>query len=1120
MLPVLNLRASLVYGLICSLLVTGLITFTTRQSHASHNPLPSSLSGAFNEPAEETTPQARTVDEATRSQVSEAFSKLPLSFEENRGQVDKEVKYLARGSGYTLFLTPTEAVLALSRSDGKKATTNADARRPHVPARHHRVRTGVVRMKLGGANRAPAITGESKMGVRTNYFKGNDPEKWQTDVARYERVRYEQVYPGIDMIYHGEQQQLEYDFEVAPGADPRQIALEYRGVKRVKIERRTGDLVLETTGGEVRQHKPVAYQEEGGERHEVASRYVMQGKRKVGIEVGEYDRTKRLVIDPVLSYSTYLGGSGLDIGYGIAVDASGYVYVTGYTESADFPMKNQYQIFHDDADAFVTKLNPNLSGAASLLYSTHLGGSSGSVTSGQDIAVDASGHAYVTGYTYSPDFPTLHQYQTYQGGTDVFVTELDTNASGAASLLYSTYLGGTRDSSVDSGNGIAVGASGYVYVTGVTDFDSRNFPTLNPYQAQQRGTDAFVAKLDTKASGAASLLYSTFLGGSLEDVGTDIAVDASGNAYVTGYTSSTNFPTLHRYHAYQGGAYDAFVTKLNPSLSGAASLLYSTFLGGDSEDVGNGIAVDASSNAYVTGSTFSSDFPTKNEYQVYPYRLSAFVTKLNTSASGAASLLYSTYLASTNEGGLEEGRSIAVDSSGIAYVAGRTESAGFPTLHQYQTYQGYTDLFVAKLDTNASGIDALLYGTYLGGNNTDEVYDIAIDSAGNAYVTGYTYSPNFPMFHQYQGRQDANNPDAFVTKLRNIYLISGHVTSDGTTGIGGVAISISGSQSATTVTDSDGHYSIALGVGGDYTLTPSKGSLNFSPSAQSFTNLLANQTNINFTTRPVNISGKVTVGTATGAGLAGVTITLTGGEGFDQRTVTTASDGTYSFSDVPVPRNYRITPSKTNYAFNLSQGFLSNVTTGQTNKNFIATLKTYTISGVVKHGSTRLAGVTVKLTSPTPAGFTARTATTNSAGAYSFTGVPAGRSYTVTPTKIGYQFTPTNKLLPNLSANQTTVNFLVKVYSISGKASRSGSTAGIGTVTMTLTSPTPAGFSAHTAQTNATGVYTFTNLPAGRNYTIKPTKTGYTFSPATRSLTNLSNNILAGASTNFTGTGP
>jgi hypothetical protein len=887
----LNRRTALACVSICFLFVTGLILLTTRQSQASNNSAQRSSTPTVNK----TGPPDKTIDKATRGRVSEAFGKLPLSFEENRGQVNDEVKYISRGAGYTLFLTPTEAVLALRQSDSRKMTNDAVARRPRVPAQPRPARESVLRMKLRGANPAPAVKGEDEMGVKTNYFIGNEPEKWQTNVARYERVRYEQVYPGIDMIYYGEQQQLEYDFEVAPGADARRIALEFTGVRRLKIERRTGDLVLKTAGGEVRQQRPVAYQEVGGERREVACRYVMQGTRKVGIEVSGYDRTKRLVIDPVLSYSTYLGGNGEDYGFGIAVDSSG--------------------------------------------------------------------HAYVTGWTSSTDFPTLNEYQTWRSNFDAFVTKLDTNASGAASLLYSTYLGGNGG---DYGDGIAVDASGIAYVTGSA---GPNFPTLNPYQTNYRSYgDVFVTKLDTNASGAASLLYSTYLGGSEFEESGNLALDSSGKVYVTGYTQSTDFPTLNEYQTAQVGS-DVYVTKLDTNISGAASLLYSTYLGGNGGDYGYGITVDA---------------------------------------------------------------------SGIAYVTGETDSSDFPTLNEYQTYQVGRDAFVTKLDTNASGVASLLYSTYLGGSSHDIGFGIAVDASGNAYVIGYTQSTDFPTLNEYQTAYQNGLIDTFVTKLINSH---------------------------------------------------------------------------------INISGRVTMNTATGAGVAGVTVTLKDGAGSPPRTATTASDGTYSFAGVSVLGNYTLTPSKTGLTFNPTQIVLNNVTANQLNKNFVAK-KAYAIVGVVRLGPARLSGVTVKLTSPSPAGFAPRTATTNSSGVYSFPNLPPGRNYIVTPTKPGYQLTPTSKAINNLSANQTAVDFAVKVNSITGRITRTNTTTGISAVTMTLTSPAPANFPARTLRTDSTGTYTFTNLPAGRNYTIKPVRNGFTFTPQTRSITNLSNNIPAGASTNFTGAGP
>jgi hypothetical protein len=931
MSSLMHLRRSLVLTLICSLVLSGLFNITTRRSHASNNSLPHSSTPPIDESSEKTAPQAETVDEVTRSRVSEAFGKLPLSFEENRGQVDNVVKYFSRGQGYTLFLTPTEAVLSLSSSDGKKATPNVDARSARMAGQPRRTRTSVVRMKLRGASHAPAITGKSEMRVRTNYFKGNDPAKWQTDVARYERVRYQQVYPGIDMIYYGQQQQLEYDFEVAAGADARQIALEFRGVKRVTVERESGELVLETGSGEVRQRKPITYQEVEGQRRNVASRYVMQGKRQVGIEVGEYDRTKRLVIDPVLSYSTFLGGRSVYGGNGIAVDSSGNAYVTGYAYSAAFPTLNQYQTWQGYNDAIVTKLDTNASGAASLLYSTCLGGSS-SHDYGTDIAVDSSGHAYVTGLTYSSDFPTLNHVQAFQGAVDAFVAKLDTNASGAASLLYSTYLGG---SSNDYGSGIAIDSSGNAYVTGSTR--SRDFPTSwRPLQSDY--FDAFVAKFSTEESGQAHLTYSTCLGGSINDGGRDIAVDSSGIAYVTGVTESTNFPTRNQYQKYQGGK-DAFVAKLDTNAAGAAAFLYSTYLGGRPWDIGMGIALDSSGHVYVTGTTYSRLFPTKNQYQTNQGYSDAFVTKLDTNAAGAASLLYSTCLGGTDA---DNGTGITVDASGHAYVTGLTYSSNFPTLNQLQTDQGSVDAFVTKLNTNAAGAASLLYSTYLGGVGTDEGYSIAVDSSGNAYVTGQATSSDFPMLNQFQTHQEARG-GLFVTKLKDTTMIGGRVMSDRTTGLSGVTIKLSGSQSRTAVTDSTGNYA--------------------------------------------------------------------------------------------------------------------------------------------------------------------------------FLNLPLGGTYTVTPQKTGYQFTPASKTFTNLIANKRAVNFAVKVYSISGHITRTGTTTGISAVTVTITSPTPAGFPARTVQSYASGNYWFYNLPAGRNYTIKPSKSGWTFSPQTRQITNLSSNIPAGPSTNFTGTG-
>ncbi len=1133
-----KLRVPLACALSCSLFVTGLVGVAAGVARAPRNSLPPSFTPPAAPSADQPAPRAETPDEATREHVGEAYNKLPMSFEENRGQVDKEVRYVSRGPGYTLFLTPTEAVLSL-RGAGGEMSGRKEGRRPQRKSQvaPRKSRPAVLRMRLLGANRSPAIAGEDVAQARANYFRGDDPQKWRTEVPRFERVRYSQVYPGVDMLYYGQQQQLEYDFEVAPGADTRQIVLEFTGVGRVKVERATGELVLKTAGGEVRQRKPVAYQEGWGERREVASRYVLKGRNRVGIEVGDYDRAQPLVIDPVLSYSTYLGGHSVETGMAIAVDASGIAYVAGYTFSDDFPTRSQYQTARNGGDVFVAKLDTNLSGAASLLYSTYLGGASaregefGGREYANGIAVDSAGIVYVTGFTTSTDFPTLNAYRTYQGDDDAFVVKLDTNAAGAASLLYSTYFGGSR---ADSGQGIAVDSAGNAYIVGFTN--SPDLPTLHNFQAKQTDRlryDAFIAKLDTNVAGKAALRYSTYFGGNHDDFGAGIAVDPAGYVYVVGTTYSTNLPTRNQFQRDEPSS-DAFVAKLDTDLAGAASLLYSTYLGGNGYEDGFAIAVDQAGRAYVTGQTGSNNFPTLNAYQSRkgdnPVNVDAFIVKLDTNVAGAASLLYGTYLGG---GGMDTGYGIAADSAGNAYVTGYTWSIDFPTFNAYQRKLGgydsndfnfQSDAFVVKLNTLALGEDSVVYSTYLGGSNYDGANSIAVDPAGNAYVTGYGYSTDFPLRRQYQrGPAEPGGWDAFVTKLKETYFIVGRVVRGGEDsgdlrGVGGVVVTLDGAESRRVVTDSEGAFAfLNLEQGGLYRVTPSKGDLAFDYESL----FLRAGTRHNFIqTLPADISGRVTIGTAAGAGLGGVTLTLTGGQDFTPRTTETTSNGAYSFTDLPTPGGYRITASKDNYIFAPTQLTLTNLTANRGNVNLVATLKHYTVGGVVRMGTTNMGGVTVRLTSPTPAGFTPRTATTDDAGVYSFPNLPAGRNYMVTPVKTGYRFTPVQQSLSNLNANQTTVNFLVTVYSISGRVTRPGTTTGIGAVTITLTSPTPAGFPARTAQTSSTGYYTFTNLPAGRNYTLKPAKTGFTFSPTSRSILSLTGDIPAGASTSFTGTGP
>jgi len=679
---------------------------------------------------------------ATQAQVSQAYGQLPLSFEANHGQTDAQVNFLARGSGYSLFLTPTQAMLDMQGEPGASASGGADT---------------VLTMQLVGSNPAAQPVGLNQLPGVSNYYVGHDPSQWHTNIPSYAKVEYQNVYPGVNMVYYGNNQQhLEYDFVLAPGANPKSIQLSFQGAQGIDLDPQ-GDLVLHTSAGDVVEQVPVLYQNRNGVRHNVSGQYVLEGNGQVGFQVGfqvgAYDASRPLVIDPTYSlvYSTYLGGSGDDRAYAIAVDGAGNAYVTGTSNSTTFPA---LPLQPGIAGVFVTKFNANGSG---LIYSTFLGSGAGS-----GIAVDSSGNAYVTGVTGSPAFPVLNAIQsTLSGVEDAFVLKL--NATGG--LVYSTYLGG---SGVDQGTGIAIDGSGDAYVTGQTR--STNFP-VTPGAFQRSfdaggSVDGFVAKVNPSGS---ALVYATYLGGNNGTGPNAIAVDTFGDAYVTGKTESTFPTTATAFEPAFSGYGTAFMTKMNATGSG---LLYSTYLGGSNNDVGTGIAVDSSGNAYVTGYTSSADFPTKNAFQTTFGGGSAygdaFVAKLDPTQSGPASLVYSSYLGGS---GIDIGQAIAVDGSGNAYVTGYTWSDDFPTANAFQPARAAgSDAFVTEITTH-SGVAALVYSTYLGGMGIDSGQGIAVDTSGNAFVTGYTSSTTrsapFPTttgaFEPKPGPD--RQYDAFVTKI-------------------------------------------------------------------------------------------------------------------------------------------------------------------------------------------------------------------------------------------------------------------------------------------------------------------------------------------------------------------
>ena len=608
-------------------------------------------------------------------------------------------------------------------------------------------------MKLVHANPKAEVVGQDELPGKSNYFIGNDPKKWHTDVPQFAKVRYENVYPGVDLVYYGNHRELEYDFVLRPGANPAAIRLGIEGAKRLRLER--SDLVMASAAGDVRLRSPKIYQESNGVRHEIRGGYVITNKNEVGFGVEAYDRRRALVIDPVLAYSTYLGGSGGDNARGVAVDGFGNAYVTGLTISTDFPIVNAIQPGnHGNPETFVSKFNPDGSG---LIWSTYLGGTSQTVADA--IAVDSTGNAYITGFTDCLDFPTVNAVQATNGGGqyDAFVTKI--NSAGSA-LVYSTYLGGNDN---DNGFGIAADSSGNAYVTGFTY--SSNFPTANAIQPSRKGTsDAFVTKI--KADGSA-FVYSTFLGGSTDEIGNGIAVDPAGNVYVAGQTDSTNFPTNNAFQStFAGGHWDAFVAEIN--VAGNA-FVYSTYLGGSDEDEANGIAVDSTGNVSVAGITYSTNFPTANALQPTNHGGSdAFVTRFN----AGGTLAYSTYLG----GSLNDSSSgVAVDSAGNTYVTGITASNDFPQQSYIGLCEGAPTGFLTNINQAGS---ALVYSTCWGNQQT-YANAVAVDSAGSAYVVGETGFNDFPISLFAFQQSFGGDGDAVVFKVAGRTFVSFSPTTPG-----------------------------------------------------------------------------------------------------------------------------------------------------------------------------------------------------------------------------------------------------------------------------------------------------------------------------------------------------
>ena len=657
--------------------------------------------------------------ESSGKPASVVLTQLPMTFE--AADADSGAVFSARGAGYRLALSASAASF-------------------YFPG-------GEMRVQLAGANPTARMRAKAPAPGRANYFVGSDPSLWRRQISLFSQVECASVYPGIDVVYRGTQRQLEYDFVVAPGADPGQIRLAFSNATGVEIDGE-GNLVAHAAGGDFRHHRPVVYQEIDGRRQPVDAEFLMASDADgqaaaVRFKLGAYDVNRPLVIDPVLSFASFLGGSGDDQAFGVAVDRAGAIYVAGQTASIDFPTAKPFRsALLGGYDVFVAKYNP---AGTALEYATYIGGSG--VDRAFCLATDPDGNAVIAGVTFSTNFPTVAAFQSAFGGgdRDGFVMKLNPEGN---QILFSTYLGGGGS---DELAGAAVDGAGNICVGGHAS--STNFPVFNAYQSSNRGKfDAVVAKFDPKGV----LAFSTYMGGAGPyDCVVGITTDAADNILATGYTSSPDFPAVKPIQSKPSGGYDAFVSKFSPK---GTELLFSSWIGGSGDDVGRSIAVDKSGAVYVSGDTFSTNFPmVKPMQKTSAGKRDVFISKLNLQIP---QIDYSTYFGGTGE----ELASLAVDSAGCVHLVGLTTSRDLPSVNPIQAGfgGGEWDVFVAKLNATGSGLE---FASYLGGSGNDQGASIALDGAGNIHIAGATDSPNFTASQPVQGKYGGGAYDALVAKI-------------------------------------------------------------------------------------------------------------------------------------------------------------------------------------------------------------------------------------------------------------------------------------------------------------------------------------------------------------------
>lgn len=859
--------------------------------------------------------------------MDESFGNIPVYFEENQGQFNSKVKYFARGTNqYSLFLTATEAVYVLSdSSEFSVQSSELETGQPTLNPKHGTLnsKATAVYMKLVGANENSSSNGLVEMPHKTNYFKGNDESKWRTEIPNFRQIQINNVYEGIDAVWHGKENGgVQYDFVVKPNANPNLIEWEIKGAESVEMDGKGTDLLIKTEHGTIRQQKPFTYQETNGYKQEVESKFkIKQSATRnsqsaiVSFEVGNYDRSKTLTIDPSvnlsnLATSTFLGGSRADLSNGIQVDRVGNIYVTGHTESPFFPVKSGSfdTTYSNSDDVFVAKLN---AGGSALIYSTFIGASGSDIAEG--IAIDSTGNAYITGQTTSSTYPTTvgaFDRVLYTGNADAFVTKL--NADGS-DLVYSTFAGGQN---FDVGYDIAVDTSGNAYVTGQTEDAIIDFPIFTGSfdTGHNGGMDAFVIKFNASGSG---LLYATFLGGSGDDNGFGIALDSSRNVYITGVTPGSAFPTTAgSFDRIPNGDDDIFVTKLNAS---GSALGYSTLLGGSNADEGYDIAVNSSGEAFITGSSFGGGYPTTiTAFDTgHNGQSDIVVTKL---ADDGSSLLYSTYIGDSDR---ETGLGIAVDELGFAYIVGQTSSANYPTTSNAfsQTKNGNLDAIVTKLNPTGSDI---FYSTFIGGGNFDRGEAITLDSVGNVYFTGATnnLAGNFPTTSDAFQTEPNGDTEVFVSKLGDFSIAGKTVDYDGNA-IPSVRIALSGSSSGFILSDAEGFFGFTDTNTGNFAVSATRPLYQFNPGTFQFPSMQSNQ-NLTFVGQPAPAGPTAAYASLGGnvksqignIGLVNAKLTLIDAVSGNATIVYSDSNGDYEFEGLLTGTFFLVVPEKEGYDFN------------------------------------------------------------------------------------------------------------------------------------------------------------------------------------------------------------